>query len=112
MNSVTSCMSSTVGTPATTNVVVCSSLDMYVMPLRVDATYVLKEVLSSFPNLVITTDSSNSTALHITSVQGHVDVVNLLLDAYSNPAKIAKNNGQTVIHNFRSFGSHKLYSNL
>nr|GEY59888.1 RNA-directed DNA polymerase, eukaryota [Tanacetum cinerariifolium] len=62
---------------------------------------VLKEVSSSFPNLVITTDSSNSTALHTTSVQGHVAVINLLLNADSNPAKIATNNGQTMIHTTR-----------
>ncbi|GKB92752.1 hypothetical protein Tco_0965024 [Tanacetum coccineum] len=40
---------------------------------------VLKGLSSSFPNLVMITDSSSLTASHKTSVQGHVDVVNLLL---------------------------------
>ncbi|GJX05547.1 zinc finger, CCHC-type containing protein [Tanacetum coccineum] len=59
---------------------------------------VLKGLSSSFPNLVMTTDLSSSTALLTTLVQGHVDVVNLLLGADSNPAKIARNNDQTVLH--------------
>ncbi|KAJ0612576.1 putative ankyrin repeat-containing domain, PGG domain, ankyrin repeat-containing domain superfamily [Helianthus annuus] len=65
---------------------------------------VLRELLNSFPNLVMTTDSSNSTALHTASAQGHVDVVNLLLDADSNLAKIARNNGKTVLHTAARMG--------
>ncbi|GJT19963.1 ankyrin repeat-containing protein, partial [Tanacetum coccineum] len=59
---------------------------------------------SSFPNLVMTTDSSNSNTLHTTSVQGHVDVVNLLLSADSSPSKIARNNGQTLLHTTARIG--------
>ncbi|KAI3683305.1 hypothetical protein L1987_83808 [Smallanthus sonchifolius] len=65
---------------------------------------VLRELLNSFPNLVMTTDSSNSTALHTAAAQGHVDVVNLLLDADSNLAKIARNNGKTVLHTAARMG--------
>ncbi|XAR71500.1 hypothetical protein NMG60_11028797 [Bertholletia excelsa] len=59
---------------------------------------VLKNLLHSFPNLVMTTDSSNSTALHTAAAQGHIEVVNLLLETYPNLAKIARNNGKTVLH--------------
>ncbi|KAL4561251.1 hypothetical protein LXL04_033414 [Taraxacum kok-saghyz] len=65
---------------------------------------VLKELLNSFPNLVMTTDSANSTALHTAAAQGHTDVVNLLLDADSNLAKIARNNGKTVLHTAARMG--------
>ncbi|KAL7176706.1 hypothetical protein ACSBR2_030117 [Camellia fascicularis] len=65
---------------------------------------VLKELLHSFPNLVMTTDSSNSTALHTAAAQGHIDIVNLLLEADSNLAKIARNNGKTVLHTAARMG--------
>ncbi|RAL50738.1 hypothetical protein DM860_015885 [Cuscuta australis] len=65
---------------------------------------VLKELLSVFPNLVMTTDSSNSTALHTAAAQGHVDVVDLLLDTDSNLAKIARNNGKTALHTAARMG--------
>ncbi|XP_052172748.1 ankyrin repeat-containing protein At5g02620 [Diospyros lotus] len=65
---------------------------------------ILKELLHSFPNLVMTTDSTNSTALHTAAAQGHVDVVNLLLETDSNLAKIARNNGKTVLHTAARMG--------
>lgn len=67
---------------------------------------VLEELLRSFPNLVMTTDSSNSTALHTAAAQGHINVVNLLLETEtgSNLAKIAKNNGKTVLHTAARMG--------
>ncbi|KAM7489366.1 hypothetical protein LguiB_026850 [Lonicera macranthoides] len=65
---------------------------------------VLKELLNSFPNLVMTTDSSNSTALHTAAANGHIDVVDLLLEADSNLAKIARNNGKTVLHTAARMG--------
>ncbi|CAN4076193.1 unnamed protein product [Withania somnifera] len=65
---------------------------------------VLNELLRSFPNLVMATDSSNSTALHTAVAQGHVDIVNLLLEIDSNLAKIARNNGKTVLHTAARMG--------
>ncbi|KAG9145452.1 hypothetical protein Leryth_021447 [Lithospermum erythrorhizon] len=65
---------------------------------------VLKELLQFFPNLVMTVDSSNSTALHTAAAQGHRDIVNLLLDTDSNLAKIARNNGKTVLHTAARMG--------
>ncbi|CAH9102085.1 unnamed protein product [Cuscuta europaea] len=65
---------------------------------------VLKELLNVFPNLVMTTDSTNSTALHTAAGQGHVEVVSLLLEIDSNLAKIARNNGKTVLHTAARMG--------
>ncbi|KAK4729488.1 hypothetical protein R3W88_022476 [Solanum pinnatisectum] len=73
---------------------------------------VLKELLQSFPNLVMATDSSNSTALHTAAAQGHVDVVNLLLEIDSNLAKIARNNGKTVLHTAARMGHLEIVKSL
>ncbi|KAF8388651.1 hypothetical protein HHK36_027328 [Tetracentron sinense] len=73
---------------------------------------VLNELLHSFPNLVMTTDSSNSTALHTAATQGHIDVVNLLLETDSNLAKIARNNGKTVLHSAARMGHLEVVKSL
>lgn len=73
---------------------------------------VLKELLRFFPSLVMTTDSSNSTALHTAAAQGHVDVVNLLLDIDSNLAKIARNNGKTILHTAARMGHLEVVKSL
>ncbi|CAN4096923.1 unnamed protein product [Withania somnifera] len=73
---------------------------------------VLKELLHSFPNLVMTTDSSNSTALHTAAAQGHLDVVNLLLEIDSNLAKIARNNGKTILHTAARMGHLEIVRSL
>lgn len=52
----------------------------------------------------MTTDLSNSTALHTAATQGHIDVVKLLLESDSNLAKIARNNGKTVLHSAARMG--------
>ncbi|OIT01921.1 PREDICTED: ankyrin repeat-containing protein At5g02620 [Nicotiana attenuata] len=73
---------------------------------------VLKELLHSFPNLVMTTDSSNSTALHTAAAQGHLDVMNLLLEIDSNLAKIARNNGKTILHTAARMGHLEIVRSL
>lgn len=65
---------------------------------------VLKELLRFFPSLVMTTDITNSTALHTAAAQGHTEVVNLLLETDSNLAKIARNNGKSVLHTAARMG--------
>ncbi|KAK0607053.1 hypothetical protein LWI29_008464 [Acer saccharum] len=65
---------------------------------------VLEELVGVFPNLVMTTDSSCTTALHTAAAQGHIDVVNFLLETDSNLAKIARNNGKTVLHSAARMG--------
>ncbi|OIT40653.1 PREDICTED: ankyrin repeat-containing protein At5g02620-like [Nicotiana attenuata] len=73
---------------------------------------VLKELLHSFPNLIMATDSSNSTALHTAAAQGHTDVANLLLEIDSNLAKIARNNGKTVLHTAARMGRLEIVKSL
>ncbi|XP_016439633.2 ankyrin repeat-containing protein At5g02620-like isoform X1 [Nicotiana tabacum] len=73
---------------------------------------VLKELLHLFPNLIMATDSSNSTALHTAAAQGHTDVVNMLLEIDSNLAKIARNNGKTVLHTAARMGRLEIVKSL
>lgn len=65
---------------------------------------VLKELLHGFPNLAMTTDLSCTTALHTAAAQGHIDVVNLLLETDSNLVKIARNNGKSALHTAARMG--------
>ncbi|KAK3442190.1 hypothetical protein EUGRSUZ_B02414 [Eucalyptus grandis] len=46
----------------------------------------------------MTVDTSNTTALHTAATQGHIDLVNVLLEAGSGLATIAKSNGKTALH--------------
>lgn len=46
----------------------------------------------------MTVDLSNTTALHTAAAQGHIEVVNFLLEKGSNLVIIAKSNGKTVLH--------------
>lgn len=73
---------------------------------------VLQELLRSFPNLIMTTDPSNSTALHTAAAQGHTHVVDMLLDIDSNLAKIARNNGKTVLHTAARMGHLEIVRSL
>uniref|UniRef100_A0A6N2LNY4 PGG domain-containing protein n=1 Tax=Salix viminalis TaxID=40686 RepID=A0A6N2LNY4_SALVM len=50
------------------------------------------------PDLSLTFDSSNTTALHSAASQGHVEVVKFLLEKGSALAMIAKSNGKTALH--------------
>ncbi|KAM7264643.1 hypothetical protein ACFE04_002326 [Oxalis oulophora] len=58
----------------------------------------LKVLMEAMPELSMTFDLSNTTALHTASSQGHIDVVNFLLETGSNLAAIAKRNGKTALH--------------
>ncbi|KAL8161900.1 hypothetical protein V2J09_013389 [Rumex salicifolius] len=81
-----------------------SGFDPFHIAARNGHVDVLKELLSVFPNLAMTTGPSNATALLTAASQGHIDVVNLLLETNSNLAKIARNNGKTVLHSASRMG--------
>lgn len=59
---------------------------------------VLKVLTEALPELLMTTDLSNTTALHTAAAQGHFDVVDFLLEKKSSLANIARNNGKTALH--------------
>ncbi|EEF37338.1 ankyrin repeat-containing protein At5g02620 [Ricinus communis] len=59
----------------------------------------LTVLMEANPELAMTFDSSNTTALHSAASQGHVEVVNFLLEkGSSNLVTIAKSNSKTALH--------------
>ncbi|KAJ1297699.1 hypothetical protein BS78_01G396800 [Paspalum vaginatum] len=60
--------------------------------------YVVRELLQALPQLSMTVDASNTTALNTAATQGHMDVVRLLLQADGSLALIARSNGKTALH--------------
>ncbi|VFQ61941.1 unnamed protein product [Cuscuta campestris] len=59
---------------------------------------IVRVLLEAFPQLSVTFDQSNTTALHTAAAQGHAEVVNFLLETNSGLATIARNNGKTALH--------------
>ncbi|XP_010542613.1 PREDICTED: ankyrin repeat-containing protein At5g02620 isoform X2 [Tarenaya hassleriana] len=54
--------------------------------------------LEAHPELAMTVDLSNTTALHTAATQGHSEVVDFLLELGSGLVSIAKSNGKTALH--------------
>ncbi|CAA3015691.1 ankyrin repeat-containing At5g02620-like [Olea europaea subsp. europaea] len=54
--------------------------------------------MEAIPQLLATVDQSNTTALHTAAAQGHIQVVDFLLEKNSSLATIARNNGKTALH--------------
>lgn len=81
-----------------------SGYDPFHIAARQGHVEVLKELLRTFPNLAMTADPSNTTALHTAATQGNIDIVNLLLETDPNLVKIARNNGKTVLHSAARMG--------
>ncbi|XP_022755714.1 ankyrin repeat-containing protein At5g02620-like [Durio zibethinus] len=59
---------------------------------------ILKVLLAVHPELAMTVDLSNTTALHTAATLGHKEIVNFLLEAGSGLATIARSNGKTALH--------------
>lgn len=51
-----------------------------------------------YPELAMTVDLTNTTALHTAAMQGHVEVLNFLIEAESSLITIARSNGKTALH--------------
>ncbi|KAK7324980.1 hypothetical protein VNO77_28976 [Canavalia gladiata] len=59
---------------------------------------ILKILMEVHPELSMTVDPSNTTALHTAATQGHIEIVKFLLEAGSSLATIARSNGKTALH--------------
>jgi ankyrin repeat protein len=59
---------------------------------------VVKELLQALPELAMTVDASNTTALNTAATQGHMEVVRLLLEVDASLVLIARSNGKTAVH--------------
>lgn len=58
----------------------------------------LKVLMETHPDLSMTNDTSNTTALQTAATQGHTEVVKFLLESGSGLATIARSNGKTALH--------------
>lgn len=59
---------------------------------------VLKVLMEAHPELAMTVDVSNTTALHTAATQGHTEIMKFLMETGSSLATIAKSNGKTALH--------------
>ncbi|KAK6142096.1 hypothetical protein DH2020_006964 [Rehmannia glutinosa] len=59
---------------------------------------VVKVLMEAHPELSMTVDIANTTALHTAATQGRIEVVNYFLESESNLATIARSNGKTALH--------------
>ena len=54
--------------------------------------------MDALPELSLTFDQSNTTALHSASSQGHTEVVKFLMEKNGNLVTIGKSNKKTALH--------------
>ena len=54
--------------------------------------------MEAIPELSMTVDRANTTALHIAAAQGHTEVVSFLLETGCSLMSIARSNGKTALH--------------
>ncbi|KAL9687537.1 hypothetical protein QQ045_031941 [Rhodiola kirilowii] len=59
---------------------------------------VLRVLVEALPDLTMTVDELNTTALHTAAMQGHTEVVSFLMESGSGLATISKSNGKTALH--------------
>lgn len=65
---------------------------------------IVKELLGRWPDLCNVCNSSNTSPLYSASVQGHLDVVNAILDADVSSIRIVRKNGKTALHTTARYG--------
>ncbi|XP_019159287.1 PREDICTED: ankyrin repeat-containing protein At5g02620-like [Ipomoea nil] len=58
----------------------------------------MRVLLEAFPQLSVTFDQSNTTALLTAAAQGHIEAVDFLLETNNSLAAIPRNNGKTALH--------------
>ncbi|XP_028757073.1 ankyrin repeat-containing protein At5g02620 isoform X2 [Neltuma alba] len=75
-----------------------NGFDVFLIAAKQGDIDVLKILMEAHPELSMTVDPSNTTALHMAATQGHTEVVNFLLEAGSSIATIARSNGKTALH--------------
>lgn len=65
----------------------------------------MRELLSIWPELCKSCDSSNTSPLYSAAVKGHLDVVNAILDADVSCIRIVRKNGKTALHTAEGMAS-------
>ncbi|XP_014510113.1 ankyrin repeat-containing protein At2g01680 [Vigna radiata var. radiata] len=65
---------------------------------------IVRELLSTWPEVCKLCDSSNTSPLYSAAVQDHLDVVNAILDVDVSSMFIVRKNGKTSLHNAARYG--------
>ncbi|KAL1327843.1 hypothetical protein HN51_037831 [Arachis hypogaea] len=65
---------------------------------------IVREFLSTWPELCKLCDSSNTSPLYAAAVHDHLDVVNAILDVDASSMMIVRKNGKTSLHNAARYG--------
>ncbi|MED6204467.1 hypothetical protein PIB30_009476 [Stylosanthes scabra] len=65
---------------------------------------IVREFLSTWPDVCKLCDSSNTSPLYSAAVQDHLDVVNAILDVDASSMMIVRKNGKTSLHNAARYG--------
>lgn len=65
---------------------------------------IVKELLSKWPELCKSCDSSNTSPIYSAAVKDHLDVVNAILDADASSVRIVRKNGKTSLHTAGRYG--------
>ncbi|KAK7348915.1 hypothetical protein VNO80_23687 [Phaseolus coccineus] len=65
---------------------------------------IVKEILSTWPEVCKICNSSNTSSLYLAAVQDHLDVVNAILDVDVSSMMIVRKNGKTALHNAARYG--------
>ncbi|KAL2904636.1 hypothetical protein RDABS01_003346 [Bienertia sinuspersici] len=65
---------------------------------------IVRQLLNMWPELCRLCDCSNTSPLYSAAVQGHVEVVNAILDTDDSAARIVRKNGKTALHTVARYG--------
>ncbi|XP_010271348.1 PREDICTED: ankyrin repeat-containing protein At2g01680-like [Nelumbo nucifera] len=73
---------------------------------------IVKELLSMWPELCRSCDSSDTSPLYSAAKKNHLDVVNAILDADAGSIRIVRKNGKTSLHNAARYGPPQIVKTL
>ncbi|KAF3432116.1 hypothetical protein FNV43_RR26855 [Rhamnella rubrinervis] len=81
-----------------------SDMDVFHVAAKRGHLGIVKTLLSIWPELCRSCDSTNTSPLYSAAVQDHVEVVNAILDADVGSMMIVRKNGKTALHNAARYG--------
>uniref|UniRef100_A0A7C9A7K5 PGG domain-containing protein n=1 Tax=Opuntia streptacantha TaxID=393608 RepID=A0A7C9A7K5_OPUST len=84
--------------PVTASIKAKNGFDAFHIAAKQGDLETLKVLMEAHPDLSMTYDTTNTTALQTAATQGHIEIVKFLLESGSGLAAIARSNGKTALH--------------
>ncbi|GMH26266.1 hypothetical protein Nepgr_028109 [Nepenthes gracilis] len=81
-----------------------SDLDAFHVSAKRGHLGIVKQLLSIWPELCKSCDSSHTSPLYSAAVQDHLEVVNAILGADASTVRIVRKNGKTALHTVARYG--------